>query len=806
MSGRQIGTVVGGVVGAVVGFYAGNPYLGAQIGMSVGGLVGGAVDPTKIYGPHVGDGQAQSATDGSPIAWVMGTAWVAGCIVDLGASQEFAVKQDTGGKGSGTEQYSYEAHQNFSILVCESDAIKGSTIQSVLMVEQDGKIVYDMRPGSTILSDSAKYQSRNFRLYYGAEDQEPLSDYDGDHGVGNEPAYRGVLLAFFTQFNKTAAGGRIPNFRFLVSSSAALDPITASGGDGWADDHTVTVDSTPGWFTLYYATGGIPDKFEVWDGETLLASTPWVGDTAYQSQLDTTLASHSEPSSTIQQYPYPQGTDYPPGVQFSDQWADPSKRSALSFHKTSTATSLTVRHYGLDGTGWTFGVQGAGGSPIPLSDMVSQICQRGGVGSDLIDVSDLAGTSVQGYTIAKQMNAVNALGPLLGSYFAYASEYDGKINFHFYGADAVMTIDEDDLLAETDANDSNVTSNLRNNATEFPKRIIGQYYDPAQNYMPVTVMEARKAAGVTATGDLAFDIPVAMDANTAQQTVNKAMKVAYAQLEGTMTLSVPFAGPVNLYITLVAGDAVLFRGRRWIVTNPIISNGYIKLTLQYDRQDAYTSNVQAIPGLDPTPPESRYSGPTTLYAMNLPSLRPQDTYGLYLAAKGTNDQTSWRGCNVQVSYDGQQSWQNALTITQASTLGTVALAEPAGGEPLTVDVGSGTLESVTTDQLAAQMNAFALVNGNTAEIGQFQNASQQAGGTWNLTAISRGLLGTTETPATAGQEFTMLDSVYFLPIDTSFAGKTIALRAVGFGETADDQPVVTITYNPDTTVIVDGGA
>lgn len=83
-----------------------------------------------------------------------------------------------------------------------------------------------------------------------------------------------------------------------------------------------------------------------------------------------------------------------------------------------------------------------------------------------------------------------------------------------------------------------------------------------------------------------------------------------------------------------------------------------------------------------------------------------------------------------VSYDGQQSWQNALTITLPSTLGTVTLAEPSGGEPLMVDIGTGTLESVTTDQLAARMNAFALVNRDTAEIGQFQTAAQQTDGTW----------------------------------------------------------------------------
>jgi hypothetical protein len=296
-----------------------------------------------------------------------------------------------------------------------------------------------------------------------------------------------------------------------------------------------------------------------------------------------------------------------------------------------------------------------------------------------------------------------------------------------------------------------------------------------------------------------------MPADQAQQTVDKALKVAYAQLEGTLEFSVPFAGKSNVYLSLVAGDPVLFRGKRWIVTEPIVSNGYIKLTLQYDRQSAYTSNVQAIKGIEPTPPQSRYSGPTTLYPMNLPSLRPQDTYGLYLAAKGTTDQASWRGCNVLVSYDGQVTWQNALTITQGSTLGTVALAEPTGGEPLTVDVGDDTLESVTTTQIATGMNAFALVNGDTAEVGQFQTAAQQTDGTYELTTVSRGLKGTTQAPATAGQQFTMLDSVYFFPIDVAFAGKMLAFRAVGFGEVADDQPIVTITYNPDTTVIHDGG-
>lgn len=818
MSGQQIGTVVGGVIGA----YFGAP----QLGMAIGGLIGGAIDPTKIYGPHIGDGQAQSATDGSAISWVMGTMWVAGTIVDVGERQEFKVKQDTG-KGSGTEQYNYEAHQNFSILVCESDELKGSTIDQVLMVEQDGKIVYDVRPGSTMLADSQKWLARNCIFYYGDEAQLPTPADEGAHGVGNAPAYRGVLRAFFTQFNVTAVGDRIPSFRFLVSAVGTTvipaqsiwryisgiynnDPVDYSAptidDSGWEigkapfgnlesdianvgqnahafnamfspDIATIWPKATTGWLRgTVSIPQGVPlrligwfdNGYKLYIGGVLVSSG--AGGDGYGG-TDTTIAAGS----------------FPAGRQVV---AIRCQDDGGTFNNVSYFDFALLADAGIGG--------------IPLSSIAASISSRGGV--QAIDTSELDEAWTHGYAIAKQMNAVNALGPLLGSYFAYASEYDSKINFHFYGADAVMTIDEADVLAENDANNGNVIENLRNNATEFPKRIIGQYYDPAQNYMPVTVMQTRRAAGITATGDMQMDIPIAMTADQAQQTVDKALKVAYAQLEGTLELSVTFAGEDNVYLSLAAGDPVIFRGKRWIVTEPIISNGYIKLTLQYDRQSAYTSDVQAIPGLDPTPPQSRYSGPTTLVPMNLPSLRTQDTYGVYLAAKGTNDQDSWRGCNVLVSYDDQQSWQNALVVSLPSVIGTLDAEIPSGGEPITLDIGDADqLESITDQQIAAQMNAFALGGSGGFEIGQFKTALQESGGDWEITDVSRGLNGTTEGEHVVGDPFVMLDSVYFLPIDLAFAGKTLYFKGVGFGESADDSNAIALVYSPDMTVIIDGG-
>ena len=230
MSGQQIGTVIGGAIGA---YFGGAP--GAQIGMAIGGMVGGAIDPTKVYGPQIGDGQRQSATDGNPIAWVQGTALVSGTIVQV--SERRQIRHTDDGKGSGTEQVTYTAEQDFAILICESCELRDSSMADVLMVMQDGKIVYDVRdgdnydshaifPGSAVgqigmhivgLSQSWK---ANIDFLFGDEDQMPHPTLEAITGVGNTPAYRGSLLMVAKGFDVTSAGDRIPDFQFVVTSKA----------------------------------------------------------------------------------------------------------------------------------------------------------------------------------------------------------------------------------------------------------------------------------------------------------------------------------------------------------------------------------------------------------------------------------------------------------------------------------------------------------------------------------------------------------------------------------------------------------
>jgi hypothetical protein len=817
MSGQQIGTVIGGVAGFAIGGPA-----GAQIGMAIGGLVGGIIDPTKINGPKIGDGQTQQSTDGIAIPWVQGTARIAGTIVQYSPRRQVRVK-DSSGKG-GPSVHHYEAHQDFAILVCESCSLRDSSMGQILIVEQDGHIVYDVRPGSTILSDSAKWKA-NVDFMFGDEGQLPHPTLEAITGVGNQVSYRGSLVVVFRDFNLTTmSSNRIPSFVFTVQDSGSAGVVVPYDDPSWKylfDPGSSTDYSSPTFDDRSWAVGrgGFGNGGPAAGSQVVHTPGPnpdegqliWLRRSvnATPGQMLTLSASHDNNAQVWWN-----------GALILDQ-ADGSAvfgTDVVTIPGTNVESinlvAMRVRETDASAPGnYSYASlvvsQGAvAPGSVALEQICTRICLRGGLQTSDFDVSALNSIAVLGYPIARQSSGTDALTPLLAAFFAYASEFDAKLNFKMYGADAVLTIDEDDLLAGNDANDGYITKNLRNQQTEFPKRIVASYYDPAQNYFTCQVPAGRTAIGIKAIGDQAFDIPVVMDATTAKQAADKALKVAYATLEGTIEDSVPFAMSSATYLSLASGDAVIFRGKRYVLDEVVISQNYMKLTKRYERQSAYTSLVQAIAGNPPEPPTSPYSGPSTLLVLNLPSLRPQDTYGVYLAAASllSAPSSSWAGCAVQMSLDGQVTWNTVASISQKSTMGTLAVDEPGTHEPITVQVNDN-LETVAPEQIAAQANGFAITAASgVSELGQFQTATEQPTvAQYQLTNVTRGLKGTVEVLHLAGESFTMLDAVYFVPIDTSFAGKTLYFRTIGFGESVPDDPVVSCVYTPDLTIIINGG-
>lgn len=202
-SDKSVGQWAGTIVGGVIGFFAGGPY-GAIQGASLGAGIGGLIDPPKgpsISGPRLNDLSVQTSTFGAPLGRIHGTAAVQGNVIWLENNQirEVVRKEKQGGKGGGggatVTTYTYFA----TFAVGLTDAPPGGIV-GVRRVWIGSNLVYNASSDDleTII---ASYNASNlltgnngvkFRVYSGADDQQPDSRIEAEMGVGNAPAFRGT--------------------------------------------------------------------------------------------------------------------------------------------------------------------------------------------------------------------------------------------------------------------------------------------------------------------------------------------------------------------------------------------------------------------------------------------------------------------------------------------------------------------------------------------------------------------------------------------------------------------------------------
>lgn len=228
------------IVGLVVGAYFGNP----QLGYIIGAVVGNAVDPQVMQGPKIGDAGVQTSAEGVYRPIIYGTAVCAGNVICRG-NRTIRTKRDQASKGGGPVTETERVYWTYAI------RITGHEIAGVTRIWEDEKLVYDIRPGSAILSESAEFAKR-FTLHLGSETQLPDPDLEAFLGAGNVPSYRGSSLAIFPNYDLTDRRESIPNYRFEVASvvSESFTPSLIAGGtvltgpgDGLAETRAV------GWTT-----------------------------------------------------------------------------------------------------------------------------------------------------------------------------------------------------------------------------------------------------------------------------------------------------------------------------------------------------------------------------------------------------------------------------------------------------------------------------------------------------------------------------------------------------------------------------
>ena len=246
------GQIALGIVGGIIGAFVGGP-AGAAYGLQLGLAVGSVVSPTQLpgsFGPRLTDNKSTTSQLGAPICEVWGTDAVAGTIIWLGDVVEHAHTEEVGGKGGPEgESTTYTYTQSIAIGLCRGP------MSGILRIWENGKLLYDVR-GQRPDESNNDYTARldysvnsygaGFTLYLGDEDQLPDPTLELKEGLGNVPAYRGLMyIVFHDRLLRDDQGQRHPNFKFEVAATDAgsnysLIALASAVGGAATGKHVMT--------------------------------------------------------------------------------------------------------------------------------------------------------------------------------------------------------------------------------------------------------------------------------------------------------------------------------------------------------------------------------------------------------------------------------------------------------------------------------------------------------------------------------------------------------------------------------------
>ena len=426
---------------------------------------------------------------------------------------------------------------------------------------------------------------------------------------------------------------------------------------------------------------------------------------------------------------------------------------------------------------------------VYLAPIVADWCERVEVYD--YDVSALAAISVRGISIKQPADAAGCIQSAQSVYFFDFPEWGDSgdtgttLRAVVRGGASVATITDDDLI---DTDDDETT---RAQQVEFPRKLNLIAPDPESNYETIKQTSERESENVKATGEITVSTPFVMTRDECAPRSEIMHKVAWEQALGTMKCELP-----EEFTRLVPSDIITRDSRRYRVDKTILGEGTVQIEATRDRARAYLSNATGSDQITP-PSIGGMRGPTMFQGLNLPSLRTSDNVpGMYIGVCGRLP--GWSGCDLYLSVDGGVSEQMVATIIDPSIMGYLTASIGASGEPMSIRLwADDELESVTSAQLAARMNAFAVTTAEVSEIGQFQTPTDTGDREWDLTGLSRGLIGTTAALHLEDDDFIVLDgSILFLPIDISHSGKTLIFRPVTRGTDPAENATYEVVFNP----------
>lgn len=426
-----------------------------------------------------------------------------------------------------------------------------------------------------------------------------------------------------------------------------------------------------------------------------------------------------------------------------------------------------------------------------LSEVVTDLCERGGLFASDIDVSDLTGIEVEGYVITARGSVRSMLEPLMGTYGFDAVESDGKIKFVLRGGALAVTIPEDHLAARSGALSNDTPDQLtitRKEEMELPAQLDVNYFKRDFDYQ-ISTQSARRL--ITQSKMIAtLNVPIVLSDAQAAQLAHKQLYNAWMEREGfAFATHRAYAQyePTDIYV--VEKNGVMHGGR--FTHKDEGADGVIRWKGVADATYIYSQTATgAAQGTEPG--GVRVVGPTEMVLLDSPLLRDaDDTPGVYSAARGLAN--GWRGGQLFISRDGGVSYEFAANrqLSEATMGRTFTILNDGDAtqheaidwsRKVRVVLDEGNLVSVTRDELFAGANAAMCGR----ELIQYLVATFISANTYDITGILGGRLGSESfmTGHVAGERFVFLNSVLAnVPLLSTDKDITRTYKAVTLGAT-----------------------
>ncbi|MFZ1661198.1 MAG: phage tail protein [Paracoccaceae bacterium] len=405
----------------------------------------------------------------------------------------------------------------------------------------------------------------------------------------------------------------------------------------------------------------------------------------------------------------------------------------------------------------------------PLSSVVAEICADAGLTD--IDVSGLYGI-VRGYSVADNGTARAALQPLMLAYGFEALERGGKLVFRMRDGRVDATIGPDQLAVSEEG--TGFVETARAMEAETAGRVRLNFVEAEGDY------EARSVEAIfpdeATTGVAQSELTLALTRAEGQRIVERWLTEARVARDGARLSLPPSLGYLG------AGDVVTIEERP--------NSAYrIDRVEQAGALAIEAVRVEAAVFEPSDETEERviprsFTAPVPVHAvfLDLPLMSGEEVpHAPHLAVTAT----PWPGSVAVYASDQDAGYQLKQLVAGRATIGeTLATLDAAQagvwdrGPALRVRLASGTLSSVSSEQLLNGANVMAIGNGTSAnwELFQFRTATLVAPDTWDLSLRLRGQAGTDAVmPASwpAGSTVVLMDSVP-KQLDLALAARDLA--------------------------------